>query len=50
MKSVICAIAILVCTICFEVLFDIDLTFAQRILIVVPLAVMVGMLMGEGDE
>jgi hypothetical protein len=50
MKSVICTIAILVCTIGFEALFDIDLTVAQRILIVVPLAVMVGMLMGEGDE
>lgn len=50
MKRVICTIACLAGVVCGEALLDINLTVAQRILLVIPLAVMVGMLMGEEDE
>lgn len=50
MKRVVCTIACLAVVVCGEVLLDIDLSIAQRMLLVIPLAVMVGMLMGEEDE
>lgn len=49
MKRVICTVAYLVGVVCCEAAFGIELAVAQRILLVVPLAVMVGMLMGEED-
>lgn len=50
MKRVICTIACLAGVVCLEELLDVNWTVVQRILLVIPLTVMVGMLMGEEDE